>query len=142
MHEEIPVFFSTDDLYIPFLDVAVASLMANASPAYRYRIIILHTGLQEDGIKKVLQNQKEGFRIDFINISAEVEKIRSRLKNVYHFSVVTYYRLFIASLFPEYDKVLYLDCDLVVLGDVAELYHVALGDNIISFADQRVKMTH
>ena len=137
MYEEIPVFFSADDAYIPFLDVAVASLIENASTEYHYRIIVLHTGLKEEGVAKVLRHQKEGFRIDFINISAQVEAIRSRLKDVYHFSVVTYYRLFIASLFPEYDKVVYLDCDLVVLGDVSELYHVALGDNILGAAPEQ-----
>ena len=137
MNKEIPIFFSTDDNYIPFLDVAIRSLVENASDAYKYRIIVLNTGLNEDNVRRVMQNEREGFKIDFIDISAEVEKIKSRLKNVYHFSVVTYYRLFIASLFPQYDKVLYLDCDLVVLGDVSELYHIDLGDNILGAAPEQ-----
>jgi len=132
MNKEIPIFFSTDDNYLPFLDVAVKSLIINASKEYKYRIIVLNTGLKEDGVKKVMQNEKEGFKIDFVDIRGEVENIKSRFKNVYHFSVVTYYRLFIASLFPEYDKVVYLDCDLVLLGDVSELYNTELGDNIIA----------
>ena len=137
MRKEIPIFFSTDDNYIPFLDVAIRSLIANASKDYDYRIMILHTGLQADGVQKVMQNQVAGFRIDFIDISEQVESIKSRFKNVYHFSVVTYYRLFIASLFPQYDKVIYLDCDLVVLGDVSELYNTDLGDNILGAAPEQ-----
>ncbi len=137
MNREIPIFFSTDDNYIPFLDVAITSLIENASRAYEYRIIILNTGLNEDNVRKVKENEKPGFKIDFIDISAEVENIKARFKNVYHFSVVTYYRLFIASLFPQYDKVLYLDCDLVVLGDVSELYNVELGDNILGAAPEQ-----
>jgi lipopolysaccharide biosynthesis glycosyltransferase len=59
---------------------------------------------------------------------------------VYHFSIVTYYRLFIASLFPEYKKIVYIDCDLVVLGDISELYHTEIGDNIIAAVpDQNIK---
>ena len=131
MNKEIPIFFSTDDNYIPFLDVAVRSLIANASNEYEYRIIVLNTGLNEDNVNIVMQNEKPGVKIDFIDISSEVETIKSRFKNVYHFSVVTYYRLFIASLFPQYDKVIYLDCDLVVLGDIAELYNIDLGSNIL-----------
>jgi lipopolysaccharide biosynthesis glycosyltransferase len=50
--------------------------------------------------------------------------------------VVTYYRLFIASLFPQYDKAIYLDCDLVVLGDISEMYHIELGDNILGAAPE------
>lgn len=131
MNKEIPIFFSTDDNYLPYLDVAIKSLIANASKEYKYRIIVLNTGLNEDGVRKVMQNEIEGFKIDFTDISKEVENIKSRFKNVYHFSVVTYYRLFIASLFPAYDKVVYLDCDLVMLGDVSKLYNVKLGDNIL-----------
>ena len=131
MNKEIPIFFSTDDNYIPYLDVAVSSLIANASKEFNYRIIILNTGLNESNIDKIKQNEREKFKIDFVGISADVEKIKSKLKNVYHFSIVTYYRLFIASLFPQYGKVIYLDCDLVVLGDISELYHTELGDNIL-----------
>lgn len=137
MKKEIPIFFSTDDNYIPFLDVAIRSLIANASKEYTYRIIILNTGLKEDGVRRIQQNETETVTIDFIDISDEVEHIRSRFKNVYHFSVVTYYRLFIASLFPEYDKVIYLDCDLVVCGDISKLYRVELESNILGAAPEQ-----
>lgn len=131
MSREIPIFFSTDDNYIPYLDVAIRSLIANASKDHNYRIIVLNTGLHPDNIAKVQLNECEGFTINFIDISENVKDIKSRFKNVYHFSIVTYYRLFIASLFPQYDKILYLDCDLVVLGDISELYHIELQDNIL-----------
>jgi lipopolysaccharide biosynthesis glycosyltransferase len=137
MCKEIPIFFSTDDNYIPYLDVAIKSLLANASEKYKYRIIVLNTGLKEENVRKVMENERAGVRIDFADISNEVESIKSRLKNVYHFSIVTYYRLFIASLFPQYDKVVYLDCDLVVLGDVSELYNTELGDNILGAAPEQ-----
>ena len=132
MSREIPIFFSTDDNYIPYLDVAVRSLIANASKDYSYRIIVLNTGLSPDNIAKVKQSEREGFAIDFVDISENVKDIKSRFRNVYHFSIVTYYRLFIASLFPQYDKILYLDCDLVVLGDISKLYNTELEDNILA----------
>lgn len=137
MSREIPIIFSTDDQYIPFLDVAIKSLIANASVEYEYRIIVLNTGLKEDNLQKVLQNEKAGFKIEFVDISKQVEEIKLRFKNIYHFSVVTYYRLFISSLFSQYDKVIYLDCDLVVLGDISELYHVELGTNILGAAPEQ-----
>lgn len=131
MNKEIPIFFSTDDNYIPYLDVAIRSLVTNASKDYSYRIIVLNTGIKEENINKVKMNECSGFSIDFIDISKQVENIKSCFKNVYHFSIATYYRLFIASLFPQYDKILYLDCDLVVLGDISGLYHTELGGNIL-----------
>ncbi|MBR2353677.1 MAG: glycosyltransferase family 8 protein [Clostridia bacterium] len=133
---EIPVFFSTDDQYIPYLDIAIASLIEHASKDFQYRLIILNTGLSADGISKIKQNERPGFVIDFVDISREIESIKSRFKNVYHFSVVTYYRLFIASLFPQYDRIVYLDCDLVVLGDISELYHTDLQGAIFAAAPE------
>ena len=135
--KHIPIFFSTDDNYIPYLDVAISSLISNASKGYEYRIIVLNTGLKSENIEKIKKNEQEGFTIDFIDIGKHVEDIKSRFKDVYHFSVVTYYRLFIASLFPEYDKIVYLDCDLVVLGDVSELYNTDLGESIIGAAPEQ-----
>lgn len=142
MDREIPIFFSCDDNYIPYLDVAISSLSQNASEDYEYRIIVLNTGLNEENIRFVKKNERAGLKIDFLNISEELKSIKSRFKNVYHFSIATYYRLFISSLFPQYDKVIYLDCDLVVLGDISELYRIELGDNVLAAArDQFVKYT-
>ena len=139
MTNEIPIFFSTDDNYIPYLDVAVSSLIANAAKDRRYRIIVLNTGLQPGNMSKVKANERPGFTIDFVDISEQVSQIRSYFKDLYHFSVVTYYRLFIASMFPHYDKIVYLDCDIVVLGDISRLYDLELGDDILgAVADQYV----
>ncbi len=129
--ELIPIVFSTDDNYIPYLDVAIRSLIENASKAYNYKLIVLNTGLDPENVAKIMTNACDGFDIELVDISEQLESIKAKLKNVYHFSIVTYYRLFIASLFPQYDKVLYLDCDLVVTGDISELYNVELGKNIL-----------
>lgn len=137
MSREIPIFFSADDNYIPYLDVAINSLIANASKNYNYRIIVLNTGLNPENIAKVKSNERDGFIIDFIDISESLKDIKSRFKNVYHFSIVTYYRLFIASLFPQYEKIVYLDCDLVVLGDISELYNADLEGYILAAAPEQ-----
>lgn len=142
MNKEIPIFFSTDDNYVPFLDVAILSLITNASKEYNYRIIVLNTGIKKENIEKVKSHEQKGFKIDFIDISENVENIKNYFKNVYHFSVVTYYRLFIASMFPQYDKIIYLDCDLVVLGDISKLYNIELNGNILGVVgDQFVAKT-
>lgn len=138
MCKEIPIFFSTDDNYLPYLDVAIASLIANASTEHAYRLIVLNTGLDPEGVALVKRRERTGVTIEFVDISKRIEGIRSRFRNVYHFSVVTYYRLFIASLFPQYDKIVYLDCDLVVRGDIAKLYEIDLGDNILGAARDRL----
>ncbi|MBQ7351514.1 MAG: glycosyltransferase family 8 protein [Clostridia bacterium] len=136
--KEIPIFFATDDNYIPFLDVAVRSMIENASKKYKYVINVLNTGLKEENMQKVKLLENENFTINFVNITDYIEPIRSRLKNVYHFSVVMYYRLFIESMFPQYSKVIYLDCDIVVLGDISKLYNTILGNNLVAAVREQI----
>lgn len=142
-NEIIPIFFSTDDNYVPYLDVAVSSLIANASKKYKYKIVVLNTGLEKESVDKIKRNENENFEIEFINLSKKLEKIKSSFRNVYHFSIASYYRLFIASMFPSYNKIIYLDCDLVVLGDISKLYNLDLKDNVLAGApEQFVQNTH
>ena len=138
----IPIFFATDDNYMPYLDVTLRSLIRNASTEYNYEINVLNTGLKQENIDKVMTLENDNFKIKFRDISDKVDYIKSKLNNVYHFSIVTWYRLFIQSLFPEYDKVLYLDCDIIVLGDISELYNVDLGDNLLAAATCHIVSDH
>ncbi len=128
---EIPIFFSTDNNYLPFLDVAIRSLIKNASKQYKYRIVVLNTGLDDAKVQKIKSAENENFIIDFVDISCAVDDIAHKLPIKSHFGLATWYRLFIQSLFPEYDKILYLDCDIVVLGDISKLYHTDLEGNTI-----------
>lgn len=129
---EVPIFFSSDDNYLPYLDVALRSLIANASKEYKYRIVILNVGLDKEKINKIMALQDDNFIINFVDISHEFEDIKHKLKNIFHFSLACYYRLFIENLFPEYDKILYLDCDIVVLGDISKLYFEDVKDYAVA----------
>jgi lipopolysaccharide biosynthesis glycosyltransferase len=128
----IPIFFSTDDNYVPFLDVTIRSLITNASRDYKYHIVVLNTGLNKEKTDKILKMQDDNFQIEFADISYAIKDIEHKLPNEQHFGLATWYRLFIQSLFPQYEKILYLDCDIVLLGDVSELYNTDLEGNYIA----------
>ena len=134
----IPIFFATDDNYIPYLEVALSSLIENASKNYNYNIHILNTGLLDSNKNAIMKLANKNFNIIFEDISYCIEPIKALLKDVYHFSVVMYYRLFIEKLFPQYDKVLYLDCDIVVLGDISKLYNTNLYNNLVGACQEQV----
>lgn len=129
--KHIPIFFSTDDNYIPFLDIAIRSLIRNASKEYDYKIVVLNTGILQENIDRIVSQSNDNFEIEFADISYAIGDIKNKLRNVFHFGLATYYRLFIQSLFPQYDKILYLDCDIVVLGDISKLYEIDLEGNTI-----------
>ena len=57
------------------------------------------------------------------------------MKSVYtraHFSAATYARLFIPSLFSNFEKVLFIDADTIVESDVAELVHIDMKNNLVA----------
>ena len=53
MNKEIPVFFTIDNSYAPFLAVALNSMIKNANPRRQYKAIVLHQGLNENNLKKL-----------------------------------------------------------------------------------------
>ena len=63
---EIPIFFSTDDNYVPFLDIALRSLKQNSSKEYSYKIVVLNTGLKSENIEKVKLLEDDNFKIEFV----------------------------------------------------------------------------
>jgi lipopolysaccharide biosynthesis glycosyltransferase len=83
--------------------------------------------------------EEEGFSIQFIDVTKELDRINDCMVCRDYYTPAIYYRLLIPEMFPQYDKVLYMDCDTVVLTDIAELYDIEIGDNYIgAVADQAV----
>lgn len=141
---EIPIFFSTDDNYVPCLSVAIHSLEENASQENNYRIIILHSGMSLLSQMKIKWLETENVKISFqniIHITSKMSKDLSlRLRDYY--SEVIYYRMFIPSMFPEYEKAIYLDSDIILQEDIANLFNMELGDNLLGAAVDYVVNTN
>lgn len=130
----VPIFFATDDTYMPFLCVALKSIINKCSISTTYNIHILNTGLSEDSKRLVDNMAADNFNIYFDDITEQLKSIESFLHTRDYFSKTTYFRIFIPTLYPQYDKALYLDCDIVVNCDIAELFEQELGDNYVAGA--------
>ena len=139
--EVIPIFFAIDDGYMPFLAVALESLIENSSKKYYYSIKILYTNISEENKKKINKYKRENVNIEFVDLNYYIEKLKDKLYTRDYYTNTTYFRLFIANLYPQYNKAIYLDSDIVVLGDIAELYNQDIGDNLIAAAPDDVIQT-
>lgn len=132
----IPVFFSVNDAYAPFLSVAIRSIKENASKRYNYCIHVLTDDISAANREKLSRFADEGFRVEFYPLTECLRAIPgiSRLES-HRFgafaSLTIYFRLFIPALFPQYDKGIYLDADIVVPGDISRLWEEPLGRNLI-----------
>ena len=132
--KEIPVFFTIDNSYAPFLAAALSSAIKNCSPQRQYKAIILHQELTKENMEKLSLLATGNFSIEFVEMKDGFEGITDRMSNRLrcdYFTLTIYFRLFIATMFPQYDKAIYLDSDVVVPGDISRLYNQELGDNIV-----------
>ena len=138
----IPIFFAVDDGYVPFLAVALQSIIENSSKEYFYSIKILYTNIEEENKKKILKYERENIKIEFVDLNYYIEDVKDKLYTRDYYTKTTYFRLFIPNLYPQYDKAIYLDSDIVVLGDIAKLYNEDIGDNLVAAVPDDVIQTN
>lgn len=129
--KNIPIFFSTDENYVLYMGVAIKSLIEHASAAYNYDICILYETLSDLSKERILSLQKDNVSIRFFNITNYLGEEKSKISyERAHFTIATYYRIFISDIFKCFDKALYLDCDIILKKDVAELYEEDLSEEL------------
>lgn len=134
MNKEIPIFFSIDDSYAPYLAVALNSAIKNCSPDRMYKAIVLYQELSDENRKKLSAFKTDNFDIQFVSMGTGLESITDRMSNRLrcdYFTLTIYFRLFIPAMFTQYDKAIYIDSDVVLNGDLAELFDIDIGDNYI-----------
>jgi lipopolysaccharide biosynthesis glycosyltransferase len=127
----VPVFFASDDNYAPLLHVAIESIRAHATPQHEYRIYVLYDNLNEDNRKLLEVFNKDNMTIECVNMKETVKELIEKLFTRDYYSHATYFRVFIPTMFPQYDKALYLDCDIALNADAAELFNIDIGDNYV-----------
>lgn len=138
--ELIPIFFAVDDSFASSLVIAMTSMIKNASTKYNYRVHIMCTDMSDAHREAISNLANKNFEIVFVDVSKYLLAISDKLPIRDYYSKTTYFRLFIADMFPEFDKAIYLDADLIVLGDISDFYHHDIGDNILG-ATQEAVMT-
>ena len=109
---------------MPYVGVAIQSIKEHVNPDRFYDIYILHTDLKEESQILLEGMTADHVRVSCIDVSEKIKGIPFYDKD--HYSLAMWYRLFIPDLFYGYDKVLYLDTDIVAESDVAELFDTDL----------------
>jgi len=120
---EIPVVFITDDNYSLPTGVAVTSLIKNKNPQTLYKIYIIVTdNVSKKNKEKLAKCGNKNNKVELIDVDV---KSLDAYKNP--FSYVTpaaYLKFNIAGLLPQHDKVIFLDGDILVKGDLSDFYKI------------------
>jgi len=127
---DIPVVFICDDNYAMPTAVAITSMFHNCGRDTSYRIYIFGSNLSENS-KELLTGFKTDVHSIFLkDISSEnySKTGNSRVPSSIHVSKAALCKFDIANIIREYDKIIYLDGDVIVKKDLKGLYGVDLGD--------------
>lgn len=120
---EINVLYAFDTRFWRMAAVSIYSLMKNKAPDTIYNIYCMvppHT----HGRKKI-ENISKSFPGRGTFIWRTIKKSENPFQTYYfsRWSPVIFYRLFAHKIFPEIDKLLYLDSDTMILDDLSILYN-------------------
>lgn len=133
MSKTIPVFFTTDKGRLPLLTVAIQSLLSHINTTDNYKIYVLSSSLTKEelitqkDIDAEFPTLNNNVEIKVVDISNYIDGLKDAVCG--HYSIAMFYRLFIPKLFPQYNKVVYLDCDIILNDDIAKMYNVDIKNN-------------
>ncbi|MDF2923202.1 MAG: hypothetical protein K0R57_2116 [Paenibacillaceae bacterium] len=131
---QVVVALAANDNFVPIAATCIQSIIENSSKKYNYDIVMLESDIttyNKNLLLTMIENQ-DNISLRFFN-AARLLKGYNLQANA-HISVETYFRFLIQSILPKCDKVLYLDCDLVVKSDIAELYNSDIENYLLGAA--------
>ena len=126
----VPIALAFTKEYIIPAATCIFSILKNSGSKDQFHFICLLSKpleqVSRDHLQQIVGSKGE---ISFI-------EIENQLSNVYivqKYTIAASYRLLLPDLLPQYDKVLYMDCDMIIQNDVAKLFReMDLGDHYMA----------
>ena len=130
--KRIGVAFAVNDNYVSHLEVALYSLFEhNASHGFDVYVLSSHLSRHAQERLELISQSYDNSTINILSLDGEIFK---DFKIHAHFSRDIYSRYLLPQLLPTLDRVLYIDADTLVRGDILELYELDLKDSYLAAA--------
>ena len=123
---------SSSAAFVDYMLVAAWSVLRSLDPAVRLELSVLHCGIPDETAAtfSAALGKWENVGVEFINVLPRAERYGFTLEQIE--KLPTCFPLLAGELFPEEEKVLSLDSDLIVRRDLSELWDVPLGDALLA----------
>lgn len=127
----IAVVLSSSDFFAPYLGVCIRSIVLTASSENNYDIIVIERGISDKNKERVrsIAAGHSNISIRFLNVAQQIKDANFYV-NSDRISQETYYGLLTPWFLPNYQKLIIMDCDMIVKRDIADLYNTPLNGNI------------
>lgn len=128
--KDTPIVLAFTPNYLIPAVTCILSILEHSEDTDVFHIIcLLSQPLPQKKKKKLRRVNKSRLHFSFINLQGKLEEIYVNEK----YTVAASYRLLLPKLLPEYQKVLYIDCDVIVRNNLAKLFReIEMGDNYLA----------
>ncbi len=139
--DKIPVILSADDNYAKFIAVTGASVLYNTHSFIEFYILSEEISqAHKTMIEETFSNITSHYSIKFIECNSKEYFSKIKLSPFYHVRLSTCNRLLFPLLAPEVKRAIYLDVDLIAIGDVKELWDIDLEGNIFAVSPSYITL--
>ena len=135
-HKVINILCAADNKYIPYCGIMLTSVFENNKDVEVNAYVLIDSPLTNSNRYKIDNLAKQyGQRIHFVMVDNTILK-KYPTKDMSYWSIAMYYRIFAAELLPiDIDKILYLDCDIIVKGSLNGVFDIDMTDKAIAAAE-------
>lgn len=128
----VPIALAANDYFVPYTATLLQSIIDNSNAENNYDILILTQDIQETNKKRIADMiaTHPNFSIRYADPSYLMGDYEFYVRG--HFGLQTYYRLVLPELIPDYQKIVYLDSDMIVNADIAELYKTDINGYLVA----------
>jgi len=134
MNEKRPIVvaFASDDRYASYTGIAIQSMCEQAKSSLH--VVVLEDRISEDNKKKI-EKAVSGFsNVELQWISVDIDNLFAGFVLVRDITLSTYSRFLLPKYFPNEDRLMYVDGDVVFLKDVSNIVHELDDEHIIAAA--------
>lgn len=127
------IIYASNNAYAQYLGISMLSLFDNNQDLEEIGVYVLSENI-DDTNTKYLRDIADKYKrqLYFIDI-AEYKKKISFDFDTSGYNPITLSRLFLCEYIPQtVDRILYLDCDIIVSGSIMELETIPFGNNLVA----------
>jgi lipopolysaccharide biosynthesis glycosyltransferase len=121
MSDRIPIFLAADNKYARYCAVTITSILENTSQPDRLKFFVLSSDISNENTEKLKQICHH-FSSEIFIVHVDLSLFSSFPMVLEHINLNTYSRFLIPELCSDYKQAIYLDCDIIVLSDIAHLF--------------------
>ncbi|MCR4989640.1 MAG: glycosyltransferase family 8 protein [Lachnospiraceae bacterium] len=124
------IAIAINEKYIPYAYVMLVSLMENHRNISDTITVYILFGSIPDEKLEVFAQLEEAYGCSIVALQVPLDRLPKDLPHTEQWSVEVYFRLMLQDLMPEdVDRILYLDTDIVISGNIEEYYRTSFGEN-------------